>query len=371
MQQQQDLEQGAAREAQAEALLSGKAWEDFCDRLKAAGRFVQVVDSIDRERDIAEGYRYLTRLARMGLGMILENGTPAAPSLLYQDPTLKSGGDNPDNMYYWGRIRGRHSYRLDIWLKPNVDLSVIVYAGGLNKDGGRRTVGELALADLRVDAEGSATVWLGGEPREGNWLALAEDAGTLLIRETVADRRRANPSKFALSCLDGHPPPPLTPLEMAKSLRSVSGFVDYSIRYFSEMAAKWQQTPNRFFATDTSTVGSSFADSRYQYPSCYFSLRDSEALLLEFTPPAGCFWNVVLSNHWFESLEYLHYPVHVNPLMHAFAQGEPARIAIAARDPGLPGYHWLDTTGRREGILNVRFVNAPPQPLPALRVVEI
>ena len=80
MQQQQDLEQGAAREALAEALLSGKAWEDFCDRLKAAGRFVQAVDSIDRERDIAEGYRYLTRLARMGLGMILENSTPAAPS---------------------------------------------------------------------------------------------------------------------------------------------------------------------------------------------------------------------------------------------------------------------------------------------------
>jgi hypothetical protein len=70
---------GAAREVLAEALLSGKAWEDFCDRLKAAGRFVQAVDSIDRERDIAEGYRYLTRLARMGLGMILENGTPAAP----------------------------------------------------------------------------------------------------------------------------------------------------------------------------------------------------------------------------------------------------------------------------------------------------
>jgi hypothetical protein len=76
-------------------------------------------------------------------------------------------------MYYWGRIRGRHSYRLDIGLKPNVDLSVIVYAGGLNKDGGRRTVGELTLADLGVDAEGCATVWLGGDPREGNWLALA------------------------------------------------------------------------------------------------------------------------------------------------------------------------------------------------------
>lgn len=352
------------------ALRDGSAWDAFCDRLKAAGRLVQAVESVDRERELAEGYRYLTRLARMGLELILENGTPAAPALFYQNPTLKSGGDNPDNLYYWGRIRGTHRYRLDIELQPNVDLSIIVYAGGLNRDGGRRTVGELSLAKLHRDADGRCVVHLGGEPRTRNWLPLSEDAGTLLIRETVANRREAIPSRFAISCLDGHPPPPLDALAMAKALRSVGGYVDYSIRYFAQMAEQWQHTPNRFFATDASTVGSSFADSRYQYPSCYFSLQDDEVLLLEFTPPAGCFWNVVLSNHWFESLDYLHYPVHVNPLMHAFAPDAPVRIAIAARDPGLPGYHWLDTTGHRQGILNVRFVDAPPQPLPELRVVR-
>ena len=119
-------------QALSEPLLDGSAWDDFCDALKTAGRRVQSVQSNDPSLDVSEGYRYLSRLLRMGFEIILEHGNPAVPSLFYQNPTMKSGGDNPDNLYYWGRIRGQYDYVLDVELQPNVDLGLCVYAGGLN-----------------------------------------------------------------------------------------------------------------------------------------------------------------------------------------------------------------------------------------------
>ncbi|HUH37756.1 MAG TPA: hypothetical protein VL027_07415 [Spongiibacteraceae bacterium] len=354
-----------------DALLQGKAWQDFCEALKKAGERVQTVESRNRDLDVSEGYRYLTRLMRMGFEMILEYGDPAAPALLYQNPTLKSGGDNPDNMYYWGRIRGRYNYRLEIQLQPNVDLSICVYAGGLNKGGGRRTVSELRLKDIKPDQNGRVSITLSQQRQPGYWMALSEDASTVLIRETVGDRRNARPSTFVLHNDSGGKPQPMTPLHLAKVLRSVAGFVTYSINFFVDMVETWRRQPNRFFESDSATANSTFGDSRYQYPSCYFQLEDGEALLVAFTAPADCFWSVVLSNHWFESLDYLHYDIHVNPLLASFAPGEPVRIVVASQDPGWPGWYWLDTTGHSQGIVNVRFVDAPPQPLPGTRVVAL
>lgn len=358
-------------QALADTLLTGQAWADFCDRLKAAGNHVQAMPGKHVEQDIAEGYRYLTRLVRMGLEMLVEHGEPSAPSLFYQNPTLKSGGDNPDNLYYYGRIRHQHEYRLDIDLQPNVDLRINVYAGGLSREGQRRIAGELSLAELQVDTAGKAVVWLTRERREGNWLPLPEDVSTLLIRETVAERRQARGSTLSLSRLGGDQPRPLSPLRMAKELRSVAGFVNTSIELFSGMAERWRNRPNQFFATDQDQLQSSFGDSRYQYPSAYFRLQPGQALQVEFTPPGNCFWNVVLNNHWFESLDYLHHQIHVNPLMHRFPEGQPVRIAIADRDPQWPGWYWLDTTGHHQGIVNVRFVDAEKTVLPSARVVQM
>lgn len=353
-------------------LLSGESWETFCDQLKEAGQHILSEDAPDSPIQVAEGYRYLTRLARMGLEMVLEYGNPAAPELFYQNPTLKSGGDNPDNIYYWARIRSQYEYRLDIELEPNVALSLNVYAGSLNKPGGRRIVCERSGHDIETDEHGRASLYLSTQPYEHGWVPMSDDVSTLLIRETVGNRMTCTPSKFSIHRIDtDQPPAPLDPARMARALRSVGGFVNYSLEYFMDIAARWRENPNTFFGSDDSLVGSSFGSTRFQYPCCYFSLAEDQALLIEFTPPPDCFWNVVTSNHWFESLDYIHRPVHVNPWMASFAEGQPVRIAIAARDPGWEGVYWLDSEEHLEGIVTLRFVDAPPQPTPEARVVSL
>jgi hypothetical protein len=355
---------------------TGAAWREFCDRLKAAGDLILADGAPRTELQTAEGYRYLTRLLRMGLEMVLEYGDPLAPELFYQNPTLKSGGDNPDNFYHWGRIRGTHDYRIAGVLQPCEFLTIDAYAGGLNKEGGRRTVAHLGLPDLRVGADGRFEVTLSQHPRPdgkaGNWMQITEDTGTVLIRETVADRATAPGSSFTLSRLDREgPPPPLDAERLAKALRSVSGFVTYSATFFAGMANKWAARPNDFFGTDTDAVGSTFGNEDLQYLSCYFRIPPGSALLVEFAQPGDAFWSLVLHNHWFESLDYLHRRIHTNQRQYGGAGDGTVRLVLAERDPGIEGTLWLDTEGHTEGIAVLRVVEGPPQALPTTRLVAL
>ena len=76
------------------------SWNEFCDSLKEAGSIIEGEELNDSFLDSAEGYRYLTRLLRVGLEMSLERGDKHFPEFyaLCHD-TAKFGGDNPDNLY--------------------------------------------------------------------------------------------------------------------------------------------------------------------------------------------------------------------------------------------------------------------------------
>jgi hypothetical protein len=90
---------------------SGRAWEEFCDSLKRAGAQVLRAEAPASELDRAEGFRYLTRLLRLGLEMHLEFADPDFPGFFAPShETAKIGGDNPDNLYLMARLNGRHQY---------------------------------------------------------------------------------------------------------------------------------------------------------------------------------------------------------------------------------------------------------------------
>ena len=74
------------------------------------------------ESDVAEGYRYLSRLARAGLEVFVEGGDPLEPSLCaiadgLRAAPVKLGCDSPDNLY--------QSAQLDsgMWLVVDISAS--------------------------------------------------------------------------------------------------------------------------------------------------------------------------------------------------------------------------------------------------------
>ena len=91
-------------------VVSGEAWHEFCDALRAAGDLVQQRSTSDLDR--AEGYRFLTRLLRGGLHSFIEGGDTRFPVIRTMPDQVKIGSDNPDAHYMSGNIDGRLNYRI-------------------------------------------------------------------------------------------------------------------------------------------------------------------------------------------------------------------------------------------------------------------
>ncbi|MBW2696164.1 MAG: hypothetical protein JRE70_06800, partial [Deltaproteobacteria bacterium] len=65
----------------SQRIVSGQAWDEFCDTLKAAGASLSFPGTPHGAFDQAEGYRYLTRLTRAGLEAFIEHADADAPVL--------------------------------------------------------------------------------------------------------------------------------------------------------------------------------------------------------------------------------------------------------------------------------------------------
>ncbi|MFQ5427283.1 MAG: hypothetical protein ACE5EV_09390, partial [Gaiellales bacterium] len=189
-------------------ITSGEAWAEFCDALKAAGSTIlsdsAPTDPIDR----AEGFRYLTRLVRMGLESQLEYGDPRAP-VLYRNvhETAKLGADNPDNCYQTASISGKHEYRLAGSVGTIHYLGFGTYSAGLD---GRETHGYLERQELALEPDGSVVIHLCCDERPGNWLRMQPSTRTLLIRQTFLDRSRETPAELCIERVGGQVPAPIT-----------------------------------------------------------------------------------------------------------------------------------------------------------------
>lgn len=90
-------------------MVSGQAWEEFCDAIKASGAALLSAGCPSDPFNQAEGYRYLSRLVRAGLENFMESADVDAPQLVSVVDGLrvapcKIGADNPDNLYEVGAV---------------------------------------------------------------------------------------------------------------------------------------------------------------------------------------------------------------------------------------------------------------------------
>jgi hypothetical protein len=354
-----------------EKVLSGRAWSEFCRALDEVGQLVldprAPADALDR----AEGYRFLMRLVRYGFESFLEYNDPLHPVLHRgSHETIKIIHENPDNLYLGARVDGRHRYRVFGKLGTARWMSFNVHAGGFGA-GGRGTAEALDARALALGPDRSFELFLGGE-REGraNWMPLPPDAGSLVVRQTFADRSAERPAELAVERIgERERPAPLAPEKVGQALAATPAL----LRALAGMALQWSEDlakTKNVFAEVMPGAAAIFRDPDIHFHAAYFELAEDEALVVEACPPRCDYWMFVLSNHWLETLDYTRHRITLNHHAAALEPDGSVRVVVAAQDPGHP--NWLDTAGHAHGTIGVRWVGRDVvDVVPSARVVKL
>jgi len=359
-----------ARDAERdrERLLTGLAWSDFCDRLKAAGEIVLAPGAPDTETDRAEGFRYLATLASAGIRHAFDLAHPEHPRFLRNpDSASKWGAENADNLYLLAKIRSDRRYRI-VGRRHSAFTFLIEIKEGYMQLGRDRNFATLEASQLEVAPDGSFEIALSRERQPGNWLPLHPDATQVLIRQYFQDWQREVPAEFRIfeEGAQGVPPEPESPARVARLLDEAGHWIHATASVWADWvsAIRAAHVPGRLAPARRFAGG---ADDIF-YGNDAYRLRPDQALLLEFEPPDARYWHVQLVDLWFGSLDYANRQTSLNGhQLRRDADGR-VRVVVAHEDPGVP--NWLDTAGHAEGILQYRYVWTRNEPVPGVRLVR-
>jgi hypothetical protein len=351
-------------------VISGASWAQFCDALKAAGAEVLRPETPATELDRAEGWRYLTRLTRVGLEMMLEFGNPDFP-VFYQasNTTLKIGGDNPDNVYWNATIAGDRDYRLRGTRGTVRYPSFATKANRYAIDGTLASTGELDAPNLGQPGWHLRGV-VSRNRQPGNWLPMSADSTMLLVRNAILDRERETPALMTIERIGGPAKPaPLTAARIERSPLATAAFVKGTGAHFADWVQGFKANPNQLATVDQTMFFRAGGDPNIFYLHGHWTLQADEALVIEVRPPECEFWNFQLDNYWMESLDYRYAPVWVNSHTAKYNADGSATITIARENRGFS--NWMDTEGHGSGSMLLRWTRANSHPVPQCRVVKL
>ena len=358
----------------ARHVISGKAWEDFCDQLKTAGAALVYSRAPRDAFQQTEGIRYLTRLTRAALEAYVEYGDPAFPVLRRMvHETVKLGADNPDNYYMNAQISGQYRYKIT-GKRNTIDyIGFFTQNGNYGTTGGMAPCGVLENKDLKVNADGSFEIILSQTPGGQNWLKIEPETTILMVRQTYYDRKNEIPAELNIENLDGRSfPDPLTPSRLVEGLQTASLFVAGAPMLFARWAAGFQKHTNRLPQFDITISNAAGGDENIIYYHSHWKLDKDEALVIEVLPPDCDTWNFQLNNYWMESLDYRYFNISINKKSAQYEKDESVKVIVAHENPGHP--NWINTCDHHEGTMCWRWyrLKEGAKPVePSCRVMKI
>ena len=357
--------------ASCDKLRSGQAWNEFCDALKVAGEQVLGDGIPDDDLTRAEGFRYLTRLLRLGLEKNIEFRDPDFPQFYsLSHETAKIGNDNPDNFYQNCAVDGRREYRISGNRGSVAYLSIESKAGSFAGGGDMAPTGHVELQQLEVDENGDFELMVSAREYAGNWLPMRPESDNILVRQTFRDRGREQRAELQISCLDPVGSATLDAGRFTAQLAQVAPFVAGTAGLFRQWMETFSAHINQLPANDQQMCLQAGGDPSIHYHNSYWKLAPDEALVIEFTPPGRCrAWNFQLSNYWMESLDYRYHRISMNNDSAVVAADGTVRIVVAHDDPGNAYPNWLTTAGHSCGAMLLRYVEAQDYPPVNTRVL--
>lgn len=350
--------------------VSGDAWASFCRRIEAVGEGILARDFAPESEVRGEGYRHLARLTTYALQWHLDFHDPEFPAFhRYDDDVVKWGGPNTDNHYYRAKIDSRGVYRVRFDARGVRELLLSLPEGEMQLEQ-YRVFAERGLPEFARGEDGWVEVFLGGEERPGNWLPLHPDVDHVLIRLYVVDWENDAIPAFYIEKLGNEGRAPALPgaAAVATALDRSATWVERTVMYWKKFLdqRRDEQEDNRL--RPPMAVPGGAAD--ILYGGGWWNLEDGEGLLIECRPPAARYWSFQLySAPWFESLDMANRLVSLNCEQMQIDSDGRFRLVVAGRDPGIA--NWLDSEGRRSGMISYRYVWSRDAPVPAVRRIAL
>jgi hypothetical protein len=337
------------------------------------------------EVDVVEGFRNALHLLSVATDCYLE-GDPERPSFVrLVSPTRKMMGDNPDALYHFARLRGDRRYRVTGRRGSEDYLSFSVH--GRSPDGRLGAAAEPPLADvndrgMEIGPDGRFEVTLSAGQAPGNWIPLAPEAASLIVRHywERADSVAADPQvrvELEIEPLDPPGPrPPLDDASLAARIRDVDAYLRGGTLDMVAMTSLplpfVSQTPNELPVPVIfrSAGQSAWGAVDIAYAMGPWRLESDQALVMEGRFPPCAYASVVLWNRHMQCLEYRDRTTWRNRANTELDADGRFRMVVAHRPPGVA--NWLDTEGHREGTVFWRILlpEGPLEPI-ACRVVPL
>jgi hypothetical protein len=343
---------------------SRKAFDELLDVLReAADRYAGAEWGLHTPDDVAGGLRVLAQMLEGGLVGHFEDDPRQPVFRQIVTSTRKSMGDNADAIYFDASVSAEYTYRVRGRTAGAVYVSFTVEAG--KHDGGfpERTAGVINDTQFDIDADGRFEIYLGGPPRERNWLELPEDAVRITTRHYwEQERSPAIPPipdvALEIELLEElEPLPAPNDASVAAGLRRVTNFVrtrslEQTRPGEGDQPAFVSREPN-VFPKPVAPSTHALAAFDAVYSMAPFVLGPDDALVMTGRWPECRCANVSLWNRHLQTFDYAHRQVSLNRAQTKLEPDGSFRIVIANRDPGVA--NWIDTEGRPFGMVFWRY----------------
>jgi hypothetical protein len=363
------------------------AWTTWIDSQQAAIETVRTAERVPRTTvDEAEGYRWVTRLVSLAQEWFIEKSDPLHPQLFQaQTEYRKLLVDNPDVRYGFVALDETRTYRL-VGTRGDAAYIGLTFGTPVGKGAVAGRTGTTVQAhvdqfelgpkgevDILIVPEGAAA-----PAGQANCIEMAPGTGQLAVRETFFDRRTDTPADLRVELVGEVAPPVLGVEELAAKLEFAGIFVQFVAATAVNMWHDTEDNVNRFGGTAGSEHVAaqddeirSHSNAEMTYHGGRWVLGDGEALVITVHDPPTDFlyWGLTTSTAWMESLDYRYTTTNLNNRTAERAADGSWRLVISPTDPGVP--NWLDTQGRREGYMIVRWVLADNPPHPTCELLPI
>ena len=333
----------------------------FTEAVEFATRCITDDPDPRNERESADGELYLMRIITAVADTALLIFDPERPQFMAMvDSVRYLGASGPDIDYDVAMVASGVAYRITGERGDATFVGICVSAGG-GAEGASGIVASVDVDDI-VDRDGTFTFEFA-----------RSNQSRVIVRQYFHDREGQQRGSWTIEPVDGAPMPSATRrLPATVELDARIANVAQSIRWNAQLNRLWSPerrgVPNEFIRQTPEEIVAAVTNPDVTYSFAWWRMEDptTQAIVVDFTPPATRYWSLQMCDRWFQC-----FPdgrSNLNDQQCAPNPDGSVTIVLSDGDPGVP--NWIDTRGHHIGTMFFRWLHADIERQPTCRVVD-